>query len=617
MTIRVRWNGPRESASSNPGNNGNRHHNAIPPTDGRTPGLPPLREIELPDNPARFLAGPLESLKRWTIIYESALQFLDAPTNRDGFLIEVLSEQLSEPQIGYRLRRYAEDIAAYRIMPQVRHILAQTFPEIPQRDRDRYTTPDITSAQDYEQTGYSEPTREYMRIGEYNPHAIAQLIAAALDPGLTQDDTHPVIIEGPRRGTLDAAKDDAQGAGHSETSAERRSAAGSPHSQAPGKPETDPATDAGPDNGQERRTRSAPLSDPEAPQASAEPTDDDEEAAEIKHLRLWIARHYDRDHARQIFHHIRHNYTDAELYKTMLDDCHTIEDYAEMLSVETADSIDADQPPEIPDEAPEISGEDQPPEEPDPEPATDEERPADAPGEPQKSDKTPEQRKKDRADTNPPLLTPHNLAIWTHADSDDTRPVLGAIHVGPEGTTATDGKRLITMSYAQGITADQYPKLDGKAPAPRITDPDKPLLIPAPLFKSAAANLKKIKNKSIPILKNAMLTKTESGKTYGLYSTDLDATRGEDFRPIEGTYPNWRQVLPKNQPRYRVAFNAAYLADLAKIALAMNPKNGKIVMEIHPNPKEEQRNLTTAQGFRITNDQQEAFAIIMPLRIKD
>jgi len=53
------------------------------------------------------------------------------------------------------------------------------------------------------------------------------------------------------------------------------------------------------------------------------------------------------------------------------------------------------------------------------------------------------------------------------------------------------------------------------------------------------------------------------------------------FAPIDGTFPDWRRIVPPEVDGKVAQFNAQYIGDLAKVAKALGDKEGKVF--IHHN----------------------------------
>jgi len=50
------------------------------------------------------------------------------------------------------------------------------------------------------------------------------------------------------------------------------------------------------------------------------------------------------------------------------------------------------------------------------------------------------------------------------------------------------------------------------------------------------------------------------------------------FEPIDGTFPEWRRIIPKETSGEIAQFNAAYMADWAKMTKALGKKDAKIII---------------------------------------
>lgn len=122
---------------------------------------------------------------------------------------------------------------------------------------------------------------------------------------------------------------------------------------------------------------------------------------------------------------------------------------------------------------------------------------------------------------------------------------------------ATDGHRIIALNDAADWAETQGPE-------PRFDLERKPFTIIIPL--DIIADIKLFK----PIT-HGTLTVAEGGKYLLQYC-------GRDylFAPIDGTFPDWRRIVPSEVDGKVAQFNAQYIGDLAKVAKALGDKEGKV-----------------------------------------
>jgi DNA polymerase-3 subunit beta len=78
-------------------------------------------------------------------------------------------------------------------------------------------------------------------------------------------------------------------------------------------------------------------------------------------------------------------------------------------------------------------------------------------------------------------------------------------------------------------------------------------------------------------------------------------------QPIDGTYPDWRRVVPSDLTGVTAQFNPAYIADLGKMGdLLRGKRKGSLAAHIHHNGE-----APAAITFPEVDD---CFAVLMPIR---
>lgn len=150
------------------------------------------------------------------------------------------------------------------------------------------------------------------------------------------------------------------------------------------------------------------------------------------------------------------------------------------------------------------------------------------------------------------LLSKQLLQVAKIASKDDTRPVLTAIKVyredGKTVAVATDGYMLSEVIEDTPDSSD-YPLLMDERKPVEVEE----VLLPA---KTAEKIGKAIVSKSaMPVLRYALL---EGDR---VSTTDLEEITSLGFRPIEGNYPDYRQLTPDENEvgRYVVHLDPALL----------------------------------------------------------
>jgi hypothetical protein len=168
--------------------------------------------------------------------------------------------------------------------------------------------------------------------------------------------------------------------------------------------------------------------------------------------------------------------------------------------------------------------------------------------------------------------------------SEETRYYLRGVHVEPDADdvvlVSTDGHRLFC----------------GRCPLPpagAIT-PAKPFIVPTDAIKKALTGYKGL---------GIQLERTGDVWTLG------DVT----FKPVDGTFPDWRRVAPTqktiSEDLGKIAqFNPAYVADMGKVAKAVSAATrGAVVLPIvhHMGP---------GPAFVTFPGREDLFALLMPMR---
>ena len=172
------------------------------------------------------------------------------------------------------------------------------------------------------------------------------------------------------------------------------------------------------------------------------------------------------------------------------------------------------------------------------------------------------------------MLIPTDLlkAALLCASTEETRYYLKGVHLATTGhMVTTDGHRLFCAKLAEAVPAD--------------------VIIPLDTVKAA---LKLAPKKAATIELN--------GNTFG----------GVVFQPVDGTFPNWKAVIPPMdgyKPGDDTApahFNPDYIYDLGQMSRALGSKTGTS-FRIHAWDKESPHGVTFS-------GREDCFAVIMPMR---
>lgn len=164
------------------------------------------------------------------------------------------------------------------------------------------------------------------------------------------------------------------------------------------------------------------------------------------------------------------------------------------------------------------------------------------------------------------IYNKHNLEVAKVASKSDMKPELACVLFMPDKTVATDTFRLVEMSTHKLDRFGNYPheSIDGV-----VTDKDK---MPDGYLLPAREVLKHkiIKHKTLPELNVAVLAEGKLNEV-ALVSTNLEAVTRSGMRSVNGVFPKYDQVMPKDDDiAFSMNINAGYLAEVVKILGALN-----------------------------------------------
>lgn len=173
------------------------------------------------------------------------------------------------------------------------------------------------------------------------------------------------------------------------------------------------------------------------------------------------------------------------------------------------------------------------------------------------------------------LLNRHNFSIITIAKYIEGRNTLAGIAITKEGSTATDGRRLMVVSLPKDddgklLSDDEFPVING-LPKDGSNSPikEEAVLDPSGVLEVLKTLPKKLKN-AIPICNNFIMRFT-SEKTY-VGITDLNTERVIGISIMEGEYPKTNEVWPKGKPEIEIQVNPRRLKDIIDLAVKFSEK---------------------------------------------
>ena len=191
--------------------------------------------------------------------------------------------------------------------------------------------------------------------------------------------------------------------------------------------------------------------------------------------------------------------------------------------------------------------------------------------------------------------------VAAFAASNGMRPILGTVYVTETHCVATDSFRLLEVENP-AVDPNEMPVLT--TGGSMVPTPGSGLI---PLSAIAKASANSSKSKVLPILENIAVQ--FDGATATLTTTDLENTDVVSTRVVEGNFPDYQQIMPKEAPTFRFAVNAKYLKEMAAyFQKHTNDKSSKVILEFSDPTK-------PLIMRAIVGNNQKAVGIIMPLRI--
>jgi len=207
------------------------------------------------------------------------------------------------------------------------------------------------------------------------------------------------------------------------------------------------------------------------------------------------------------------------------------------------------------------------------------------------------------------LLNKKSLdCISTFAGKDDARYMLNGVHIEASGNLiATDGHILGILTPGDSLDEKDFPAIGQSAG-------DVPALRPCTLaIDGIKALAKAIPTKScLPIVKHALLdhTATNANGKAVFHVTDLDNPQVVNVAKLDGTFPNYVAVMPKDPPVYRIVFDAELLKRVATAALTLGKDQKMTAIELEFTAS----GLSAMKATSTNPDGQTLTAVVMPCR---
>lgn len=200
-------------------------------------------------------------------------------------------------------------------------------------------------------------------------------------------------------------------------------------------------------------------------------------------------------------------------------------------------------------------------------------------------------------------------SIATFASAGDTRWPNG-VHLAANGDlVATDGRTLGLCTHRPLMGENAFPQIGQSTGI-------QPPLVPCTLaIEGIRALIKTLPKKSkLDIGKSALLDtlQTNSNGHAAFYVAGEETSQHVSVVKLEGQFPPYEKVLPKDAPVYRVAIDAKLLARLVKAADALSANQQMTIIEL-----ELFRDSSQPLRATVTNDEGATLtALLMPLSNK-
>lgn len=202
-------------------------------------------------------------------------------------------------------------------------------------------------------------------------------------------------------------------------------------------------------------------------------------------------------------------------------------------------------------------------------------------------------------------LNKRHLALTEFVSKDGIRPVLTGVYVDPKRgvAVATDGFALLEMPLGK-LDAGDFPPTAGAG-----SEPMKEGIIPASAVVAAVKALPK--RTALPALNNIRLTGDGNGRA-ALTTNDLEMARDSWVTLIDGTFPNYNQLVPKrlkrgNKKAREVTLSLAILTKLVRAMAAMGADMVRLQVTAHDHPVR----------LDIRYEDGEAHGVVMPMVTKE
>jgi len=204
------------------------------------------------------------------------------------------------------------------------------------------------------------------------------------------------------------------------------------------------------------------------------------------------------------------------------------------------------------------------------------------------------------------LLNKHSFDIPARfAGQNDVRYMFTGVQVTSSHVVATNGHMLCLLAHQTDYSADDFPACGQSTGEPEAI---KPCVVDAESWSKVAKQIPKNKRGSMPVLGHALLDTSAANKNESvpLYVTDLENPQTISLKKMDGTYPDYEQVIPKEEPEYTICVNPAYLEKIGRAYKDLGEQSVDIALHGRLKPL-----VFTRAGT--ANDKQEMTVVLMPI----
>lgn len=195
------------------------------------------------------------------------------------------------------------------------------------------------------------------------------------------------------------------------------------------------------------------------------------------------------------------------------------------------------------------------------------------------------------------MYNKHNLAVAKIAMKGDLKPELASVYFTNNHTVATDSFRLIEISVPDNVDIEEFPIMDKK-----INETTGAIIDARQILKIALP-----KCGSLPIAENLVVHQVDE-ENVELITTDVldNSMNIKRVRTVPGTYPKYKEIVPKEDPLISIRINAKYLADVLNILGELDSFNNEVTLEIFADKYK-------PVIIKAKNKNQSGFGLVMPL----